>query len=124
MTGHLITTSCNSGTAGNWMDVFDTTAARLFWGYINSSCYSVGVDAWWMDAVEPECNQLTNQMTSMGPIEEFSNAYPLAHAKKHLRAPAGGIDCQARGEPDALVLRRAAAFRDDVLEPATSAAAT
>jgi alpha-D-xyloside xylohydrolase len=89
MTGHLITTSCNSGTAGNWMDVFDTTAARLFWGYINSSCYSAGVDAWWMDAVEPECNQLTNQMTSMGPIEEFSNAYPLAHAKniyEHQRA--------------------------------------
>jgi alpha-D-xyloside xylohydrolase len=42
-----------------------------------------------MDAVEPECSALTNQMTSMGPIEEFSNAYPLAHAKniyEHQRA--------------------------------------
>ena len=89
MTGHLITTSCNSGTAGQWMDAFDTTALRLFWGYMNTGCYSVGADAWWMDAVEPECPALTNQSTSWGPIEEYANAYSLAHAKniyEHQRA--------------------------------------
>lgn len=89
MSGHLITTSCNSGTAGQWMDAFDETALGWFWGYMNSACYSAGVDAWWMDAVEPECNALTNQNTPMGPIEEYSNAYSLAHAKniyEHQRA--------------------------------------
>jgi alpha-D-xyloside xylohydrolase len=89
MTGHLLTTSCNSGTAGQWMDAFDTVALNNFWGYMNSACLSNGVDAWWMDAVEPECNQLTSQATSWGPIEEYSNAYPLSLAKtiyEHQRA--------------------------------------
>jgi alpha-D-xyloside xylohydrolase len=63
------------------MNIFDTTAARLFWGYMNSSCYSVGVDAWWMDATEPECNLLTGQATSYGVIDLYSNALALAHAK-------------------------------------------
>lgn len=81
MTGHLITASCNTETAGYWMNAFDTTALRYFWGYMNANCLSAGVDAWWMDAVEPECEPLTNQTTSWGPIEEFSNAYSLSHAK-------------------------------------------
>jgi len=84
MTGHLITgVSCNSGSAGIWMDPFDPTALSLFWGYMNSCCgpVSVGVDGWWMDAVEPECPQLINQTTPMGAVELYANAYSLAHAK-------------------------------------------
>ena len=51
-----------------------------------------------------------------GPDRGVFERVSAGARQEHLRAPAGGIDCQARGEPDALVLRRAAAFRDDVLE--------
>jgi alpha-D-xyloside xylohydrolase len=86
MSSHLITTSCNSGTAGNWMDAFDTVGLNNFWGYMNTGCYgglgvTNGVDAWWMDAVEPECQALTSQTTSWGAIEKYGNAYPLSLAK-------------------------------------------
>ena len=89
MTGHFITATCNSGTAGNFMDAFDTTALNWFWGYMNTNCYANGVDGWWMDASEPECQALTNQTTSWGAIETYANAYPLSHAKniyEHQRA--------------------------------------
>jgi alpha-D-xyloside xylohydrolase len=81
MQPHFITDSCNSATAGNYMDPFDTTALSLFWGYINSSAFSNGVDAWWCDATEPECDYLHSMNTNLGAIETYANAYPIAQAK-------------------------------------------
>jgi alpha-D-xyloside xylohydrolase len=90
MTGHFLTTTCNgtSSDPGTFMDAFDTAGLRLFWGYMNP-LYGNGVDAWWMDATEPECNNLTSQTTSWGAIETYANAYALSHAKniyEHQRA--------------------------------------
>ena len=91
MSSHLLTAACNGSAAnpGVPMNIFDTTAANLFWGYMNSSCYSAGVDAWWMDATEPECGLLSGQQTSSGVIDQYANALSLAHAKniyQHQRA--------------------------------------
>ena len=92
MSSHLLTNSCNGSASnpGTPMDIFDATAAGLYWGYMNTACYSVGVDAWWMDATEPECSALTGQVVpSAGAIDLYSNAYALAHAKniyEHQRA--------------------------------------
>jgi alpha-D-xyloside xylohydrolase len=80
MSSHLISTSCNSGTAGYWMNAFDTVGLNYFWGYM-SGRFNEGVDAWWMDATEPECNALGNQTTSWGAIETYANAYAASMAK-------------------------------------------
>ena len=91
MSSHLLTAACNGSASdpGVPMNIFDTTAANLFWGYMNSACYSAGVDAWWMDATEPECGLLSGQQTSSGVIDQYANALSLAHAKniyQHQRA--------------------------------------
>jgi alpha-D-xyloside xylohydrolase len=84
MQSHLITAVTCNGTSTNpgvFMNAFDTTGLRMFWGYMKTSCLDNGVDAWWMDATEPECNLLTGINTSMGMIDLYANAYSLSHAK-------------------------------------------
>ncbi|MBN1309648.1 MAG: DUF5110 domain-containing protein [Chitinispirillaceae bacterium] len=84
MKDHLITTvTCNGTSAepGVFMDAFDTTGLRMFWGYMKTSCLDNGVDAWWMDATEPECNLLTGFTTDLGVSDLYANAYSMMHAK-------------------------------------------
>lgn len=88
MQPHFLNTPCNGDetTPGKFMNIFDSQAADLMWGYMNTTCLSAGVDAWWMDATEPECLQLTDQITpgtglGSGAIDRYANAYSLAHAK-------------------------------------------
>jgi alpha-D-xyloside xylohydrolase len=78
LSSHLVSCVSNGGT---FLNIFDSTAAGTFWGYMNDVCYSNGVDAWWMDATEPECAQLTGTKTDLGVIDMYSNAYALASAK-------------------------------------------
>jgi alpha-D-xyloside xylohydrolase len=66
---------------GNCMNVFDTTALRIYWKFAYESCYSKGMDAWWTDATEPECELLTGLPTSSGVIDQYANAYNLALSK-------------------------------------------
>ncbi|MBN1757447.1 MAG: glycoside hydrolase family 31 protein [Chitinispirillaceae bacterium] len=88
MQSHFITVPCNgdAATPGSFMNIFDSQAADLIWSYMNTTCLSAGVDAWWMDATEPECQVLTGQITpgtglGSGVIDRYANAYALAHAK-------------------------------------------
>ncbi len=70
-------------------DAFNDNAKKGFWDLINKKLYNKGVDAWWMDASEPDI--LSNvspekrkaQMTpiSTGITAEYLNAYPLENAK-------------------------------------------
>ncbi len=75
---YFLNASCS---ANKDINIFDTTADRLFWGDINSGGFSNGVDAWWCDATEPECSYLTNQTTDLGAIEGYANAFPMVEAK-------------------------------------------
>jgi alpha-D-xyloside xylohydrolase len=84
MKQHLITTVACNGTStdpGVFMNAWDTTGLRKFWGLMKSSAFDNGVDAYWMDATEPECNLLTGFNTSMGVVDLYSNTYALMHAK-------------------------------------------
>ncbi|MBN1128384.1 MAG: DUF5110 domain-containing protein [Chitinispirillaceae bacterium] len=80
MQPHLLSTVCNSFT-GSFLNVFDTAGVRKFWDLMKTSCYDIGVDAWWMDATEPECPHLTGTNTPMGMIDQYSNAYSLSACK-------------------------------------------
>ncbi len=84
MKPHLITTiQCNgdSSNPGFFLNAFDTTGLRKFWDYMKTCCLDKDVDAWWMDATEPECPLLTGFKTDLGISDMYANAYSLMHAK-------------------------------------------
>jgi len=77
------------GFIGSFYDAFNEGARQLFWDQMNEKLYSLGMDAWWMDASEPDINSnesmdrrkaLINP-TALGSSTEYFNAYPLMNAK-------------------------------------------
>ena len=77
------------GFISTFYDAFDTSARKAFWDLINKNLYSKGVDAWWMDASEPDIlsnvspSKRLDEMTPLfaGVSAEYLNAYPLENAK-------------------------------------------
>jgi alpha-D-xyloside xylohydrolase len=70
-------------------DAFNPAARQLFWSQINAGLFSKGIDAWWMDASEPDMTpspptlegQLTHMTpTAMGPASKVLNGYPLMNS--------------------------------------------
>ena len=77
------------GYVSTFYDAFNKDARKGFWDLINKKIYSKGIDAWWMDAsepdilsnVDPETRKRQMTPTALGPAAEFLNAYPLQNAK-------------------------------------------
>ncbi len=42
------------GGKGRLYDAYNPEARALYWKWLNKNLFSIGVDAWWMDATEPE----------------------------------------------------------------------
>jgi alpha-D-xyloside xylohydrolase len=72
-------------------DVFNPGGRKMFWDQVNTALFSKGVDAWWMDATEPDIVQpspptletLRNDMdtTFLGIASRVMNAYGLMNSK-------------------------------------------
>jgi alpha-D-xyloside xylohydrolase len=71
-------------------DAFSPGARQMFWGQLNTALFSKGVDAWWMDATEPDIAQpmptLSRQHelmhpTAMGTASRVLNAYSLVNSQ-------------------------------------------
>lgn len=77
------------GYVSTFYDAFNANARKGFWDLINKKIYSKGIDAWWMDASEPDIlsnvdpEKRKSQMTptALGSAAEYLNAYPLQNAK-------------------------------------------
>jgi alpha-D-xyloside xylohydrolase len=77
------------GYISTFYDAFNADARKGFWNLINEKIYSKGIDAWWMDASEPDIlsnvspEKRKQQMTptALGSSAEFLNAYPLENAR-------------------------------------------
>ena len=77
------------GYVSTFYDAFNDSARKGFWELINTKLYSKGIDAWWMDAsepdilsnVDPEKRKLQMTPTALGSAAEYVNAYPLQNAK-------------------------------------------
>ncbi|HET6994368.1 MAG TPA: TIM-barrel domain-containing protein, partial [Chitinophagaceae bacterium] len=77
------------GYISTFYDVFNEGAQKGFWDLLNNNLYKKGVDAWWMDASEPDIlsnvspQKRKQQMYPLakGITAEFLNAYPLMNAK-------------------------------------------
>jgi alpha-D-xyloside xylohydrolase len=72
-------------------DAFNAPARRLFWDQVNKALFSKGVDAWWMDATEPDLVQPSPptleslrrniDKTAIGTASRVMNAYSLANSQ-------------------------------------------
>lgn len=75
----------------SFYDTFNSQARKLFWDQVNAALFSKGVDAWWMDATEPDLVQpspptleLTREFidrTAIGTASRVMSAYPLMNSK-------------------------------------------
>ena len=69
-------------------DAFNPDARKLFWAQVNRELFSKQVDAWWMDATEPDLTPtptLDGQRKYMNPTylgagSRVLNAYPLVNS--------------------------------------------
>ncbi|MCE4562868.1 DUF5110 domain-containing protein [Maribellus sp. CM-23] len=77
------------GYIGSFYDAYSEDARKLFWKQIDEKLYSKGIDAWWLDATEPDIlsnasveyrKKLMNP-TALGPSTQYFNAYALMNAK-------------------------------------------
>ncbi|MCF0168155.1 MAG: DUF5110 domain-containing protein [Bacteroidales bacterium] len=73
----------NSG-ARNY-DPFNAEAREIYWNHMRSNLYDLGVDAWWLDATEPEIETATEGdqewETAAGSFRKLRNLYPLPSVK-------------------------------------------
>ena len=77
------------GYIGSFYDAYSEGARKLFWEQMDEKLYSKGIDAWWMDASEPDVlsnasigyrKKLMNP-TALGSSTEYFNAYGLMNAQ-------------------------------------------
>lgn len=66
-----------------WVDFFNPEAAACYWEHFNKNLVSLGIDAWWQDATEPENDDLQGRMVGNRTIngERVRNIYPLMVCK-------------------------------------------
>lgn len=73
------------GYVSTFYDAYNADARKDFWDQINKALYSKGVDAWWLDATEPDITSnlpmderkaLMNP-TALGPSDKYFNAFSL-----------------------------------------------
>ncbi|MFA5973784.1 MAG: TIM-barrel domain-containing protein [Lentimicrobiaceae bacterium] len=76
------------GYVSTFYDAFNADARKDFWNQINTKLFSKGIDAWWMDATEPDITSnlpmderkaLMNP-TALGPGSKYFNAFSLEQA--------------------------------------------
>jgi alpha-D-xyloside xylohydrolase len=60
-----------------WVDFFNPDAAAMYWKNFSARMLSLGIDAWWLDATEPENDDLVGRKVFGGPGEKVRLAYPL-----------------------------------------------
>jgi len=77
------------GYLSTFYDAFNADARAAFWEQINGALYSKGIDAWWLDATEPDMHsnmpmderKAMMNPTALGSADRFFNAYALVQAQ-------------------------------------------
>ena len=77
------------GYSNTFYDAFNPKARTAFWSLVNKRLYQKGVDAWWMDATEPDMHsnlpvEIRKELmtpTYQGSSTTYFNAFPLVNAK-------------------------------------------
>lgn len=76
------------GYTSTFYDPFNAEARRGFWKLLNEKLYQKGVDAWWMDASEPDIHsnltiaeRKSVMQPAIGSSARYYNAFPLENAR-------------------------------------------
>jgi alpha-D-xyloside xylohydrolase len=77
------------GYENTFYNPFKEEAGKLFWQQIDEHLNKIGVDAWWLDATEPDMHsnlsiderKLNMSPTGRGPGAKYFNAYSLLNSK-------------------------------------------
>ncbi|MBQ0096667.1 MAG: DUF5110 domain-containing protein [Bacteroidales bacterium] len=77
------------GYEQSFYDAYAPGARKLFWQQMEDHLVPLGVDAWWMDASEPNIHDCTDMdfrkamcgPTALGPSAKYFNAYALMNAQ-------------------------------------------
>ena len=77
------------GYLSTFYDAFNADARAAFWDQINIALYSRGIDAWWLDATEPDITsnlpmeerKAMMNPTALGSADRYFNAYSLVQAQ-------------------------------------------
>ncbi len=89
------------GYVSTFYDAYNAEARADFWNQINTKLFSKGVDAWWLDATEPDiCSNVPMDErkalmnpTALGPSDKYFNAFSLMQSK-------GVYEGQIKTSPD------------------------
>ncbi len=77
------------GYVSTFYDPYAKGARELFWDQINEKLFRKGIDAWWLDATEPDIHSNLSLPewhrrigpTALGSAERYLNTYSLMNAK-------------------------------------------
>ncbi|MBX5437922.1 MAG: DUF5110 domain-containing protein [Thermoflavifilum sp.] len=77
------------GYVSTFYDAFNPRARKAFWHLVDERLFTLGVDAWWLDASEPDIlsnasiskRKALMNPTAAGPADCVFNAYPLVNAQ-------------------------------------------
>ena len=60
-----------------WLDYFNPETRKDYWNTLKENLFDHGVDSWWMDATEPENDDLKGRQTYAGAGDFYRLTYPL-----------------------------------------------
>ncbi len=77
------------GYHSTFYDAMNPQARKMFWDMMSVKLFAKGIDAWWMDASEPDIHsnlppadrKAFMNPTALGPGAQYFNAFPLCNAK-------------------------------------------
>lgn len=104
------------GYKNSFYDAYSAGARKLFWQQMDDSLYTKyrhGIDAWWMDASEPNVRDCTPMWyrkalsgpTAMGTSTEYFNAYSIVNADAIYNGQRS-VFKKKKGEPRVFLLTR------------------
>lgn len=76
------------GYKSSFYDPYSKPARDMYWRQVNDKLGVLGVDAWWMDATEPDPHSNLDidsikariGPTALGPVDQYFNTYALVHS--------------------------------------------
>lgn len=115
------------GYVSTFYDAFNPDARKAFWGLMNKKLFTKGIDAWWLDATEPDIlsnadvahRKTLMTPTYLGSATKYFNAFPLQNAKgvyegQRLAAPSQRVFILTRSAYAGLQRYAAATWSGDI----------
>ncbi len=96
-------------------DAYSSEARDIYWKYLKSGLFDIGIDGWWMDSTEPDHfnpkDSDFDRQTGMGSLSQRAQRLSVGYRRRRVGPPACRDIGQARPDSDAFGLCGTAALR-------------